>query len=113
MSDLTKKPEPHYGPIYAAAMYPELAQIARSHGYALAVHGSLARDLDIIAIPWVEDAGEPQAIINDILEKFAVTLVGEIGHKPHGRTAYTLSIGWGHCAIDIQFMPKLMRNANN
>ena len=106
MSDLTNKPEPHYGPVYAAATYPELAQIARSHGYALAVHGSLARDLDIIAIPWVENADEPQAVIDDILEKFAVNLIGEIGHKPHGRIAYTLSIGWGHCAIDIQFVPR-------
>lgn len=106
MSDLTQKPKPNYAPTYAAAMYPELAQIARSHGYTLAVHGSLARDLDLIAIPWIEDAGEPQAIIDDILAKYAVHHIGDIGHKPHGRIAYTLSVGWGHCAIDIQFTPK-------
>ncbi len=107
MSNIENKPAPNYAPAYAAAMYPELAQIARSHGYALAVHGSLARDLDLIAIPWTENAGDPQDIINDILAKYAVNLIGEIGHKPHGRTAYTLSVGWGHCAIDLQFMPKI------
>lgn len=106
MSDLEKKPKPNYAPTYAAAMYPELAQIARSHGYALAVHGSLARDLDLIAVPWVEEAGEPQAVLDDILKKFAVNLIGEVGKKPHGRIAYTLSVGWGHCAIDLQFMPR-------
>ena len=106
MSDLEKKPAPNYAPTYAAAMYPELAEIARSHGYALAVHGSLARDLDLIAVPWTEEAGEPKAIIDDILKKFAVNLIGETGKKPHGRTAYTLSVGWGHCAIDLQFMPR-------
>lgn len=87
-------------------MYPELAEIARKHGYALAVHGSLARDLDLIAIPWTEDAGAPIDIVNEILSKFAVTLVGDVGQKPHGRTAYTLSCGWGHCAIDLQFTPR-------
>lgn len=106
MSDLSTKPPPNYGPTYAAAMYPELCVIARKYGYALAVHGSLARDLDLVAIPWVEDAGEPQQIIDEVLAKWAVTLVGEVGRKPHGRTAYTLSCGWGHCAIDLQFMPK-------
>ncbi len=106
MSDLSGKPAPNYAPTYAAAMYPELAQIARDYGYALAVHGSLARDLDLIAIPWVEDAWEPQQVINAVLQTFPVTLIGEVGRKPHGRIAYTLSCGWGHCAIDFQFMPR-------
>lgn len=107
MSDLAKKPTPNYAPTYAAAMYPELAEVARRHGYALAVHGSLARDLDLIAVPWVEEAGEPQAVVDEILGKWAVTLIGEgAAKKPHGRIAYTLSCGWGHCAIDLQFMPR-------
>lgn len=106
MSDLSTKPPPNYAPTYAAAMYPELAEIARQHGYALAVHGSLARDLDLIAIPWVDDAGEPQRVIDAILAKFAVNLIGDVGQKPHGRIVYTLSVGWGHCAIDIGFTPR-------
>lgn len=110
MSDLSKKPPPNYAPTYAAAMYPELAKITRKHGYALAVHGSLARDLDLIAIPWVENAGEPQDIINDILKKYAVNLIGNPNQKPHGRIAYTLSVGWGNCAIDIQFTPKSLNS---
>jgi len=28
----------------------------RDCGYAIAPHGSLARDLDVIAVPWTEDA---------------------------------------------------------
>lgn len=36
---------PNYAPVYAAALYPDLAELFRSHGYALACHGSLARDL--------------------------------------------------------------------
>lgn len=37
-------------PVYAC-MYQELAEICRAHGYALAIHGSMARDFDLIAIP--------------------------------------------------------------
>lgn len=103
--------KPNYGPVYAAAMYPELTNIALRHGYALAVHGSCARDFDLIAIPWTEDAGEPQAVIDDILAKFSVTYIGEPGIKPHGRVAHTFSIGWGHCALDLSFMPRVVPEA--
>lgn len=101
------KPPPNNAPVYAAAMYSELAAIAKKRGYALAVHGSLARDLDLIAIPWTEGAGEPMDVIDDILGVFAVTLLSETPTiKPHGRIAYILSIGFGECAIDLQFTPK-------
>ncbi len=111
MSDLSAKPSPNFAPVYAAAMYPELAEIARRHGYALAAHGSLARDLDLIAIPWTEEAGEPQLVLHEIVSTFAVELLGNASgnQKPHGRTAYTLTCGWGQCAIDLQFMPRLTR----
>jgi hypothetical protein len=107
MSDLSKKPKAHYAPVYAAAMYPELAEIARANGYALAVHGSLARDMDLVAIPWVEAPSEPEAIIDAITSTFAARLVGgPPSLKPHGRLTYTLSIGFGECALDLSFMPR-------
>lgn len=28
--------------------------IAKEHGYAVGVHGSLARDIDLILVPWIE-----------------------------------------------------------
>jgi len=40
-----------------------------------------------------------------------VTNIGDVGQKPHGRVVYTLSVGWGHCAIDIGFMPRLKGGA--
>lgn len=45
----------NYAPIYAACLYPELEEMFRTKGWALAVHGSLARDFDIVAIPWHPD----------------------------------------------------------
>jgi hypothetical protein len=105
-----EKPEPSYSPIYAAALYPDLAVIAREHGYALAVHGSLRRDFDLVAIPWVEKPSEPQVLVDDICKKFLIRQIGTVGKKPHGRRAWTISIGHGHCALDLSFMPIIGAN---
>lgn len=51
-----------------AIFYEHLKFIAMQHGYNLVVHGSLQRDLDLIAIPWC-DAPEPeQKMILDMQE---------------------------------------------
>ncbi len=104
------KPEPSYAPVYAAACYPDLARIAREHGYALAVHGSLQRDFDIIAIPWAEVVTTHEALIASICEQTAFREVGQPENKLHGRVAYTLSIGFGECAVDFQFMGPFPRH---
>jgi hypothetical protein len=99
--------KPNYGPVYAAAMYPRLAQIAVNNGYALAVHGSLQRDFDLIAVPWTDQAVSPEELIKAITGVFAVELIGKSENKKHGRVAYTLSCGFGECAIDLSFMPRI------
>lgn len=97
--------KPNHGPVYAAALYPDLCKIFQKHGYALAVHGSLARDFDVIAIPWVETPSSPDDIIAEVLKTFAADIIGEPGIKPHGRIAHTLSLGFGYCSMDLSFMP--------
>lgn len=95
----------NYAPAYAVACYPMLTEIAREHGYALAVHGSLARDFDLIAVPWTDQAADPEAVVAAIHERTGTRLVGEPTRKPHGRVAWSLSVGFGDCAIDLSFMP--------
>lgn len=106
---MTDKPAPSFAPVYAAACYPEFAAIARKHGYALAVHGSLARDFDLIAVPWVDEPGTPDDVLDEITNTFAVKRIGDWTDKPHGRKAFTLSVGFGQCAIDLQFMPSQVK----
>lgn len=99
--------KPNFGPVYAAAMYPELAGIFHAHGYALAVHGSLARDFDLIAVPWVEQVSDVETVFKAIESVFAVNILRDGGTaKNHGRHAYTLSVGFGQCAVDLSFLPK-------
>ena len=96
--------KPNYGPVYAAAVYPSLAPIFHSHGYALAVHGSLARDFDLIAVPWAERVSAPWTIVEQLIGAFAIRLIREPTPKFHGRTAFMLSIGHGECAVDLSFV---------
>lgn len=95
----------NYAPVYSA-LYPELAEIARKHGYALAVHGSLARDMDVICIPWIDVPSEPQAVVSQITTEFDIRQIGEPATRQHGRIVYTISIGHGSCALDLSFMPR-------
>lgn len=96
---------PTYSPVYAAALYPALATLFRSHGYALAVHGSLQRDLDLIAVPWIESPSPPDVVMAEVADRMAVRIIGEPTWKVHGRMAWTVSVGFGQCAIDLSFIP--------
>ena len=96
-----------YAPMYCA-MYPELAEITRKHGYALAVHGSVSRDLDLICVPWLENVSTPEEVIEDLVKKFYLERVpGDPELKVHGRLVYVLTLGFGDCFIDLSFMPRL------
>lgn len=97
----------NYAPVYCA-LYPELCTVARKHGYALAIHGTLSRDMDLICIPWVESPSNPQAVVDELVATFALR---QIGAEPtltlHNRLIYTISVSFGECFIDLSFMPIL------
>lgn len=89
-------------------LYAELAVIARSHGYALAIHGSMARDFDLVCVPWVETVADPQVVIGEIVSTYAFTLQGEPALREHGRLAYSLVGQHGWCGhLDISFTPRV------
>ncbi len=96
--------KPNYAAVYAAALYPDLCKIFQSHGYALAAHGSLARDFDLIAVPWIEKVSEPADVVKEIMTRFWIQQIGEYEVKVHGRLVYTISVGHGECAIDLSFL---------
>ena len=101
-------------PIYALAYaqtLPTLRKIAREHGYALALHGSMATDLDLVAIPWVEDASESFVLVEAIREAVDGVINMKTDHnpswKPHGRLAWVIyPRGCDSVYIDISVMPR-------
>lgn len=93
----------NFAPVYCA-IYPELAEIARKHGYALSVHGSLGRDFDLVCIPWGDNPASPTDVIADMCKEFAIRPVGSLVIKPHGRLCQTMSIAHGECSLDLSFI---------
>lgn len=97
------------------AILPHIRLAARNQGYAVAVHGSLSRDIDLIAVPWREGAANPDDLVRVICG--AVTgIVGtclrhgeEWTENPHGRKAVTLITycGENHMQIDLSVMPTI------
>ncbi len=100
----------NFAAVYCS-LYPELAEIARNHGYALAIHGSMAKDFDLTCIPWAEEVGTPEEVIKEITTKYALTCLDEKPKvKNHGRLAWTIGISFGECRIDLSFMPSINNN---
>lgn len=88
-------------------IYPMLANIARENGYALAVHGSIGRDFDLIATPWTDEAVAPELLIAALRDGSA-TLVQGTGvatAKPHGRLCWNLELGAG-AYLDVSVIPR-------
>lgn len=98
----------NFAPVYAC-LYPGLAEIARAHGYALAAHGSLARDFDIVCIPWVERPSPPQKVVDAITKAFAIRQIGAPELRLHNRLVYTISVQFGECSLDLSFMPTVSK----
>ena len=120
--------DPTRGPLFAC-LYPGLCDVARAHGYALAIHGSLVTDMDLIAVPWVEGASDAETLMTALKEH-----VGAVGYadllrrelsedhvqqvlareesgsrepevKPHGRLSWNLYLMAG-TKIDLSIYPQ-------
>ena len=84
---------------------------ARGQGYAVGVHGSRVRDLDLIAVPWIEDCAiTPQAIAEIIADAIPGVLQGKPEKKPHGRIGFTIYPRWHYgfdrWYVDLSVMPR-------
>jgi hypothetical protein len=68
----------------------EMREEMRGWGWALALHGSCVRDLDLVALPWAMDAVAHPSMVT-MLSKLlgAETLTTQ--WKPHGRIGYLLT----------------------
>lgn len=113
--------DPTFAPSYCC-LYPKLAAIARSHGYALAVHGSLQRDFDLVAVPWTETALDARTLYEAIANECSHDGPSESAKfvdgqwvsvdlrepelKLHGRLCWTIILH--HTAfIDLSVMPRV------
>lgn len=99
------------------SVMPRIRVVARELGFAIGLHGSMRRDLDLIAVPWIENHATKDASA----EAIQIVACGMSNAKftreakPCGRMATAFPICWsdhkvissGH--IDLSVM---MANAN-
>lgn len=83
----------------------------RNQGYAVAVHGSQVRDLDLIAVPWTDETPlTPKMVAEIIADAIPGVIVGKPEKKPHGRVGYTIYPRWGYgfdkWYVDLSIMPR-------
>lgn len=91
----------HFKPGLYTMFYEHLKDIAKTYGYNLVVHGSMNRDLDLIAIPWIDNPQPEEKMI----QEFEIYLTGKkiVNDKnktpftilPGGRKVYIISLNRG------------------
>jgi hypothetical protein len=96
--------------VFYAVLWPSFRQAAIDVGWSLGLHGSMASDMDMMAMPWTEDAVEEPELIAALSACIGKTVWTEYHFKPFygkpfGRVVYTLSIG-SDWYIDLSVMPK-------
>lgn len=106
----------------AALLIEPLREVARSLGYAIGVHGTLKRDIDLIACPWTSEAVSAGELAEALRRKAAelnpagvafiaphedekYRRLGSPGAKPHGRIVWSFHLGGGPY-IDLSVMPR-------
>lgn len=89
---------------FYAIIWEDFRLAALDCGWALGLHGSLASDIDIMAMPWIPDAKPVEELIK-ALENCLTKINNEFfnttkSYGPHNRTTYTIPI-WSDYYIDI------------
>lgn len=91
-----QKVKPHF----YAMCFAELQRIAKDMGYNLMLHGSLDRDMDLVAVPWQNDIKSHLELLQawdrylkgfcyDSLEHYMPSILGG------GRSAYVINLNRG------------------
>lgn len=90
---------------FYAAMWNDFRQAAMDKGWALALHGSLANDMDIMAMPWIEGAANELEMIMALKKCFDKPKEINLHETdmPNQRRVYTLSI-WADFYLDINII---------
>ncbi len=90
---------------FYASIYDDLRNAALNCGWALGLHGTLSSDMDIMAMPWTEDAKPVEEMIKALSDCFSDNpfrdnhIIPHYG-KPNNRVVYTMTI-WTDFYLDV------------
>ena len=101
--------------VFYATLLRPLRDKARELGYALGLHGSMVRDLDLIAAPWSDTAVSAEVLAEALRDVVGGQILpsyrlGDPTNRnpskmPHGRMAWSIMLGGG-AYIDLSVMPR-------
>lgn len=94
-------------------LLPIIRVIAKEHGYAIGLHGSTERDLDLIAAPWIANASTAETLAEAVRAAVNGHISAREGAnptvKPHGRLAWAIrpldNNPHAELYIDLSVMP--------
>ena len=96
-----------------AQLLPKIRKAGKALGYAIAIHGSMQRDLDLLAVPWTEEAHPAEELVAAVAEAVRGYVIGSVEDRgtidtptlqPHGRRSRNICWG-GRPFIDLSVMP--------
>ena len=97
-------------PAYYSMLWMAMTKTANRCGYALALHGSMGRDLDVVAVPWTEDCDTGFQLVVKLCKRHGLSAARPLRvKKPHGRVAYALVME-GTYYVDLSVMPVVKKN---
>lgn len=96
---MTESKPIHARPSLYAFYFEGIKEIGLKYGYNIVLHGSMNRDLDLIAIPWQEVIGDKIQMLNEIAEAIGGYILEEtedqrklFREKFHGRDCWVINI---------------------
>lgn len=98
-------------PYYMLHVVPKLIPVAKRLGYAIALHGSFLRDLDVVAVPWTDEAVSAEELAEALRAEVHGWLQDKTGRrdpapKPHGRLCWSIHLEEGVGYIDLSVTPR-------
>lgn len=93
----------HAKPSLFAFYFEIIKEIGLKYGYNIVLHGSMNRDLDLIAIPWEENIIDKELMVDEIVAVIGGALLMQnrsvndtvgtrFDYKPHNRIVYIINI---------------------
>jgi hypothetical protein len=77
--------------------YEYLKDIAKEYGYNLLIHGSMERDLDLVAVPWEDRCCFTKEQL--MIKEFQQYLTGTTYQKTDGEVPFTVLPGGRHAYV--------------
>lgn len=104
------KAKPHF----YSVCFQGLQKIARDFGYNLLIHGSMDRDMDLVAVPWINEPKTHLELLEAFSNYLGVPIPIDQDNKPHymynvlpgGRHSYVINLNRGgkfNSYLDAQY----------